>query len=198
MLKHLLSLETEPLKEAVSVFVPAKDASPEQVIDGKIGTDEWLKSLGAETAPSEDPAYERALAAQAFGSYTGATPTTPEQRKQHALLLRTPEAVRKTVGMLSAYEWSFVEHAQNIRAYIVNGLLEETKNTKPEVRLKAYKMLGEVTEVALFTHRTEVVTKDMSDEQIEAEINKRLENLTLNPDTPLVTRVDSDVDDVDD
>lgn len=196
MLKHLLALDTEPLKDAVPVFVPEKTATPEQVIDGKIGTDEWLKSVDVRPPEAEDPAYERALAAQAFGSYTGATPNmTPEQRKEHALALRTPESVRKVVGMLSAYEWSFVEHAQNIRSYIVAGLMEETKHQKPEVRLKAYKMLGEVTEVALFTQRTEVVTKNLSDEQIEDEINKRLERLTLNPATPLVTRVDSEVDD---
>lgn len=196
MLQHLLALETEPLKDAVSVFVPEKDSSPEQILDGKIGTEQWLTSLGAETAPAADPAYERALAAQAFGSYTGAIPNvSPEARKEHALSLRTPESVRKVVGMLSAYEWSFVEHAQNIRSYIVAGLMEETKNNKAEVRLKAYKMLGEVTEVALFTQRTEVVTKNMSDEQIEDEINKRLERLTLNPNTPLVQRLDGDVDD---
>jgi hypothetical protein len=196
MLQHLLALETEPLKEAVSVFVPEKDAATEQVLDGKIGTEQWLKSLGAEDDAPAEPAYERALAAQAFGSYTGAVPNvSPEDRKAHALSLRTPESVRKVVGMLSAYEWSFVEHAQNIRSYIVAGLMEETKNNKAEVRLKAYKMLGEVTEVALFTQRTEVVTKNMSDEQIEDEINKRLERLTLNPTTPLVTRLDSNVDD---
>ena len=59
-------------------------------------------------------------------------------------------------------------------------------------------MLGEVTEVALFTQRTEVVTKNLSDEQIEEEINRRLERLTVNSDTPLVTRVNSEVDDVED
>lgn len=196
MLHHLLSIEPVPLKDAVQVFVPSQDATPEQVLNGKVATDEWLRSLGAEDPTPVDPAYERALATHAFGAATGVLPSaSPEEKKAHMLALKTPESVRKTVHMLSEYEWSFVEQAKNIRSYIVAGLMEETKHTKPEIRLKAYKMLGEVTEVALFTQRTEVVTKNLSDQEIEDEINKRLERLTFNADTPLITRVDSEVDD---
>jgi hypothetical protein len=196
MLNHLLTLDPEPLKQAADSFVPEKDAQPGELLNGKVATHEWLKSLGAEEEMSSDPAYDRALAAQAFGSVTGLLPDIPTaDKKQHIMALRTPKSVQQVVGMLTAYEWSFVEHAQQIRSYIVAGLMDETKDKKPEVRLKAYKMLGEVTEVALFTQRTEVVHKDLSDDQIESEIEKRLERLTLNPDTPLVARVDDDVDD---
>jgi hypothetical protein len=196
MLNHLLTLEPEPLKTAADSFVPEKDAQVGELLNGKVATQEWLKSLGAEDELPSDPAYDRALAAQAFGSVTGILPNLPdEDKKKNIMALRTPKSVQHVVGMLTAYEWSFVEHAQQIRSYIVAGLMDETKDKKPEVRLKAYKMLGEVTEVALFTQRTEVVHKDMSDEQIQSEIEKRLERLTVNPDTPLVERVDDDVDD---
>jgi hypothetical protein len=132
----------------------------------------------------------------AFGTVTGATPAaSQEEVRKNVLALRTPEAVRKTVAMLTEYEWQFVSQAQEIRSYIVAKLIDETKDKKAEVRLKALKLLGDVTEVALFTQRTEVVTRDLSDEQITAEIHKRLEKLTLNPDTPLVERVDTEVDD---
>ena len=196
MLGHLLTLDPEPHTVAASSFVDDEKADPQQILDAKITTAAWLRDMGAEQPAALDPAYEAALAAHAFGSVSKTVPVaSPEETKKHVMALRTPEAVRKVVGMLSAYEWNFVEEAQRIRGYIVNGLIEETKNVKPEVRLKAYKMLGEVTEVALFTQRTEIVTRDLSDEQIHAEINKRLERLTINPDTPLVQRVDTDVDD---
>jgi hypothetical protein len=196
MLNHLLTLEPEPLTEAASSFVEAEKATPSQLLSGKVATDEWLRNLGAESPVPMDPAYEAALAQHAFGVVTHATPVeSEEEARKKVLALRTPEAVRKVVGMLTAYEWEFVEHAQQIRSYIVAGLMEETKHTKPEIRLKAYKMLGDVTEVGLFTHRTEVVTRDLSDEQIQAEINRRLEALTINANTPLLERVDSEVDD---
>lgn len=177
--------------------MPDEKASASQILDAKANTEEWLRSLGVDDNTTlVDPAVERALAAQAFGALTGAQPAPDyTSTKEQVLALKTPEAVRKTVAMLSAYEWSFVEQAKNIRSYIVNGLVEETKNPKADIRLKAYKMLGEVTEVALFTQRTEIVTKNMSDEQIEEEIKKRLENLTINANVPLLERVDSEVDD---
>jgi hypothetical protein len=196
MLNHLLTLSNEPLTEAASSFVDEENAEPDEILNGKINTDEWLKNLGAEDAPSMNPALENALAAQAFGALTGAqdVPAHTSKREQ-VLALRTPEAVRKTVNMLTEYEYSFVQHAHQMRTYIIDGLMRETQDVKPEVRLKAYKMLGEVTEVALFTTRTEIVTKNLTDEQVEDEIKKRLERLIVNPDTPLVQRVDSEVDD---
>lgn len=197
MLDHLLTLEPEPHAVAALSFVADDKADPQQILNAKVTTASWLKDMGAEGPAPLDPAYEAALAAHAFGAVSGAVAVaSPEETKKHVLALRTPEAVQKVIGMLSAYEWNFVEEAQRIRGYIVKGLLDETANPKPEVRLKAYKMLGEVTEVALFTQRTEIVTRDLSDEQINDEINKRLERITLNPLTPLVQRVDSDVDDV--
>jgi hypothetical protein len=175
--------------------VPDEKASASQILDAKVNTEEWLRSLGVDdNTDLIDPAVERALAAQAFGALTGAQPTPSfTNTKEQVLALKTPEAVRKTVAMLNAYEWAFVEQAQNIRSYIVNGLVEETKNPKADIRLKAFKLLGEVTEVALFTQRTEIVTKNMSNEQIEEEIKKRLERLTIN--TPILERIDSEVDD---
>lgn len=191
MLNHLLAFESEPLPVAASAFVALPDATPAQILDAKANAAAFLD---AENPPDVDPALERARAQEAFAGLTGIDPRLSEENvKERVLAMRTPEAVKKTVQMLTAYEWEFVEQAKNIRSYIVNGLLEETKDKKPEVRLKAYKMLGEVTEVALFTQRTEIVTKNLSEEQIEAEIKKRIEKFTI--DAPLLERVDSEVDD---
>lgn len=213
MLDHLLApaygaapLDIEPLNVAASSFVPAKDATPGELLNGKVNTAEWLRSIGAEDPTPVHAPYEAALAAQAFGSVTSSAPTlSPEAKKEHVMALRTPESVKRVVGMLTAYEWSFVEQAQNLRSYIVSGLVEETKNPKADIRLKAYKMLGEVTEVALFTTRVETVTRDLSDAQIQEEINKRLDRLAFDP-TPMAEEVppalrfppktDPEVDDV--
>lgn len=196
MLGHLLTLEPEPHTVAASSFVDIENADPNHILNGKVSTEQWLRDMGAEAPAALDPAYEAALAAHAFGAVTNVVPSaSPEETKERVMALRTPESVRKAVGMLTAYEWEFVEHAQQIRSYIVAGLMKETEHAKPDIRLKAYKLLGEVTEVALFTQRTEIVTRDLSDAQIQEEINKRLEKLTLNPATPLVERVDTDVDD---
>jgi hypothetical protein len=189
MLDHLLAQEHQPLTEAALSFVPLDQATPKEILEAKVSTDDWLKALGAEDHAPVDPVYEKALAAQAFGSVASPS-ASPAQKRDAVMQLRTSESIRKISDMLSAYEWSFVDQAKELRSYIVSGLVEETKNPKPEVRLKAYKLLGEVTEVALFTQRTEIISSKLSDKEVEEEIRKRLERLTVN--APIVERVDPD------
>ena len=196
MLEHLLTLEPEPLTQAASSFVELDKLGAGEILNGKVNTQEWLKKMGADDPVPADPALEAALAAQAFGALMGPPEkVSPKNKKEHTLALRTPEAVQKIIGLLTAYEWSFIEQAQELRSYIVSRLFEESQHNRPDIRLKALKMLGDVTEIGLFTTRTEVVTKNMSDEEINSEIHKRLERLTINSDTPLVTRINTEVDD---
>lgn len=184
MLEHLISLRTEPLVEAASSFVDVEKASAAQIVEAKTKTEEWLDALGANAPAKQDPALEKVLAAHAF-----AAAVTPPQHlseaqaqaaRQNALALTTRGAVQQTAAMLSQYQWDFVEQAKNIRSYVVTQLVDiaETEK-KTDSRLKALKMLGEVTEVALFTQRTQVVTKDLSDEELERQINERLSKLTV-------------------
>jgi hypothetical protein len=194
MLDHLLALERESLDSASAAFTPVEAATAAQILDGKANTDEWLRQMGAEAPTALDPRLERDLATQAFGALTGASPASPEKAKQQVLALRSPESVRHTIAMLTEYDFAFVEKAKEIRSYIVTSLLEESKNPKPEVRLKALKMLGDVTEIGLFTQRIEVGVKDLDDQRIEEEIKRRLDKLTVHAE--VVERVEALPNDV--
>lgn len=195
MLQHLISLNIEPLAEAASSFVGVEKASPAAIVESKTKTEEWLDSLGANAPVQQDPALEKVLAAHAFAAAT--TPATQlgdaqkSVMKANALALVTRGAVQETARMLSEYQWNFVEQATNIRSYVVTKLVDVVENEKKaDARLKALKLLGEVTEVALFTQRTEVVTKDLSDEELERQINERLEKLTFSVPAEVVDVVD--------
>ena len=193
MLDHLLVVESTDFGEK-KAFVPEEAATSSQILSAKIKTNEIMKAFEVEEPPAKDVPYENALATVAFARQFSPH-AAEEEKKKAALSLTTSEAVQKAQAMLTAYDWQFVEQAANIRAYVVTSLVNETTNSKPEVRLKALKMLGDVTEVGLFTQRTEVVTRNLSDDEIESEIKRRLEKLTINPDTPLVERINSEVDD---
>ncbi|MFK5282021.1 hypothetical protein ACI3PL_20935, partial [Lacticaseibacillus paracasei] len=71
MLDHLLApaygcapQKIEPLNVAASSFVPLKDATPNELLNGKVNTAEWLRSVGAEDPTPVHAPYEAALAAQ--------------------------------------------------------------------------------------------------------------------------------------
>lgn len=173
MLEHLVdgsvSFEPEVIPTPEKLRLLEK-ATPQQLFESQISTADWLTELGA--AP--DP-LEKAQNAEASRAFTAlATPASDEEKKAALTKLTTPAAVRHLVGMLTAYDWKFVEQAQELRGYAVSQLLEETKHPDAKIRLKALELLGKVTEVALFTERMEVKKTELSDSELEQRIKDKL------------------------
>lgn len=153
-------------------FTPDEKATPSDILDGKINSAQWLESLGFSDDEVINEAQHNA-ARQAFASITA--PMDTETQKAALAQIKAPQAVKHLVGMLTAYDWAFVEQAKELRGYCVAQLLEETKHPDAKYRLRAIEMLGKVTEVALFTERVEVKKAQLSDEELEKEIKTRMD-----------------------
>ncbi len=116
---------------------------------------------------------DRTGAQAAFAAVT--SPEATDQTKKHALLaLRVPAAVKHLSGMLSQYDWEFVEQAKEIRGYVVAELLELTRSPDPRIKLKALEMTGKLTEVGSFTERISITKTDASAAELEERIRARL------------------------
>lgn len=92
-----------------------------------------------------------------------------------------PGVVVHLEALLQQYDKDLLADAASIRTYVVNKLLEESDNKNPQVRLKALKMLGEVTEVSLFTHRVEQTINNKSEMELVDLIRQKLSKLTSKP-----------------
>jgi hypothetical protein len=169
MLEHLIDF-TPPPATPQSVK-PLADASPEDIVAAQLNTAQWLEEVGAPTTDQAQAAAATAAAQQAFQSLTT---QTPEEQRKALVQIKTPAAVRHLTGMLTAYDWEFVQQAKELRGYAVSQILEETKHPDAKIRLKALDMLGRVTEVALFTERVEVKKTDLTDAEIEAKIKEKI------------------------
>lgn len=170
MFEHLVQFEagiTSP-----DDFVELDDASPGEVMSAQYKTVQWLEELGVRPDDEQNKEIQTQAARQAFGTLT--TTATEAEQKENLLQLKTPEAVRHLTGMLSAYDWEFVEMAKQIRGYTVAQLIEETKSTNANIRLKALGLLGKVTEVGLFTDKVEVTKTELTDVEIDAKIKEKL------------------------
>jgi hypothetical protein len=146
--------------------------APQQLLDAQASTADWLAALGAPTTETADAAAAASVAQQAFTAL--ATPTTDIKQKEALIALKTPSAVRHLTGMLTAYDWEFVEQAKELRGYAVSQILEETKHPDARIRLRALELLGRVTEIALFTDRVEVKKTEMSDNELDQRIKEKL------------------------
>jgi response regulator RpfG family c-di-GMP phosphodiesterase len=173
MLEHLIDGEFEPEVELATGAAPlaVEKADAAQTIDAQVKTAEWIKALELDDDEIESKADAQAARKSFASIVTGQTgPSTQVALTQ----IKTPAAVQHLVGMLTAYDWQFVEQARELRGYAVAQILEETKHPDAKVRLKALDMLGKVTEVALFTERVEVKKTDMSDDELETRIKDKL------------------------
>jgi len=170
MLEHLIDFEPEV--GMPTNFTPLEKADVVQTVDAKISTTEWLKSIGA---VDTEEVVSKAQTEAARKSFTNLVSAAPAEITHTALAeVRTPKAVQHLVGMLTAYDWEFVEQAKSLRGYCVAKLLEEAENPSANIRLKALGLLGKVTEVGLFTDKIEVKQAEMSDAEIEQRIKDKL------------------------
>lgn len=186
MLDHLLDFD--PPTAFPEAVVTLSEATPQQVLDAQLKTAEWLEAMGA-PAPGEAELVGAQVAARnAFSVVASAKPD--EQQKQALVALKTPTAVRHLVGMLTSYDWEFVQQAKELRGYAVAQILEETKHTDARIRLRALELLGRVTEVALFTDRLHVEKKELRDDELDQKIKEKLNKFMRVTDaTPVVDAV---------
>lgn len=179
MFEHLTAAEFDDLADVDTPTLLAAQAS----------TADWLDELGSpEHLLTED---DKDRARQAFTAVTNPD-MTPAVKKEALLALRVPDAVKHLAGMLSAYDWEFVEQAKQLRGYVVAGLLEETKSPDARIRLKSLELVGKLTEVASFSDRVEIIHKHEDNSVIEERLRSRLRSLL----PPVQEVQDSEVKDI--
>jgi len=170
MLDHLVHFEPEVTFQ--DTFEKLDNASPEALLSAQVATEKWLADLGIEDDGDVADQQQTQAARKAFNTLTTNTDTI--EQKATLAELKTPQAVRHLTGMLAAYDWAFIDMAQEIRGYPVAKLVEETKSPNANIRLKALIALGKVTEVGLFTEQIEVKKTEISDAELETRIKDKL------------------------
>jgi hypothetical protein len=157
---------------------PVSECDPAVLAQAQRESAQWLAELGADDEEGIDAELGRKAARRAFTDLT--VGEIPQKKVDSLLALRSPHAVAHLTGMLTAYDWEFVEQAKQLRGYVVARLLEEadpqTGGKAPD-RIKALTALGKVTEVGLFTEKVEITKKDLSDEELDARIKDRMDRI---------------------
>ena len=171
MLDHLLYFEPE-VSDHSQGFVPLEKATITQTLDAKIATADWLKKQGAVNTDTLATELETQAARASFANIVSAA---PEEITHTSLAqVKTPAAVQHLVGLLTAYDWEFVQQARQLRGYAVAKILEEVENPSANIRLKALALLGKVTEVGLFTEKIEVQKQALSNDELDQRIKDKL------------------------
>ena len=172
-LQHLVSAaEADFIPDITSdaaSFTSLDPLTPAETLSAQHNTSQWLKQLTDEDDEILTEAQEEKTT-EAFNALVTADP----QAKQKLLQLDLPHEIKSAIGMVTAYQWKFIEQAEQLRSMSVSKIVKETDHPDARIRLKALEMLGKVTEVALFTDRISVKTEDISDEELDAKIKEKL------------------------
>jgi hypothetical protein len=77
-------------------------------------------------------------------------------------------------ALLSEYDKQIVKSAAQIRTYVTNRLLLDSNHPDPRIRLRCYELLGKISDVGLFTDKTEVTMRHRPTEELEQLLRERL------------------------
>ena len=91
--------------------------------------------------------------------------------------LSTPATVKHLYAMLSDYDHQVVQEAVQLRRFVTNKLIEDTGLNDPRNRLKALELLGKISDVGLFSEKTEVIVKHATTEELEKQIRTKLSKI---------------------
>jgi len=172
-LEHLVSASaadyTPEINTGADPFTPLEKQSATETLSAQIKTSKWLKDFEDEDDEILSEAQQEKVA-DAFNALT-----TSDPRPKHKLMqLDLPEEIKSAVGMVTAYQWKFVEQAEELRSMAVANIVKEVHHPDARIRLKALELLGKVTEVALFTDRVQIKNEDVTDEELDARIKEKL------------------------
>lgn len=172
-LEHLVSASAADFVPDIlpdnTPFTELNTTTPAQTLSAQHKTSKWLESFQDDDEATLTEAQEEKTT-DAFNALVRSDP----QAKNRLLQLDLPEEIKAAVGMVTAYQWKFVEQAENLRSMAVSKIVKEIEHPDARIRLKALEMLGKVTEVALFTDRIAVKSEEVTDEELDARIKEKL------------------------
>lgn len=192
LLGHLVSANAADyvpeIEPGAPSFTPLEKVTPSETLDAQLQTADWLR----EVTGNDDTIVDRAQEQKAADAFSAMLNNDPET-KNKLLSMQVPEEIRSTVAMVSAYQWKFLEQAENLRNMAVTKIVQETDHPDARIRLKALELLGKVTEVALFTDRVEVKHTELSDDELTEKIKQKLARYMGKVDVVDARMVDEDV-----
>jgi hypothetical protein len=133
-------------------------------------TAKYLLDAGADIPISTS---EKLQAEKLFKEITNPD-VTPALNVENKKLMNTPAVVQQLTAMLTEYDHQIVEEAVQLRRFVTNKLIADAGHTDARHRLKALELLGKISDVGLFSEKTEITVKHLSPDDLETQIKSKL------------------------
>ena len=142
-------------------------------------TAKMLKEHGLSLVPS---AEDQDIAAKLALAYADNPEGTSKKANTSRVAKLTPASLVIVDQVLSDFSHSIVQSATQVRHLVMNKLLIETENIDPRVRMQALTLLGKVSDVGLFTEKSEVTITHRTTDELREALRSKLARLVNPPD----------------
>lgn len=115
---------------------------------------------------------EKDAAVGVFQAFTD--PENKEKPAESGKALSTPATVVYLRELIRDYDHQVIDEAVQLRRFITNKLIEETTKDNATNRIKALELLGKMSDVGLFTEKTEITVKNAPIEDLETQIRSKI------------------------
>jgi hypothetical protein len=93
-----------------------------------------------------------------------------------------PATYYQVNSILKEFSTKVVENATQIRLLVTNKLLLESENEDPKIRIRALELLGKITDVGLFTEKSEVTITHRSNQELMDSLRAKIHKLMTPPE----------------
>ena len=165
-----ISIKPEINKPLPDDFESEEPTSLNAKVKVAAATVKYLVDAGAEIPVST---AEKKDAEEIFKKFTNPDVTAPLDAATNKAL-NVPATVQHLFAMLSDYDHQVVQEAVQLRRFVTNKLIEDAGLSDPRHRLKALELLGKISDVGLFSEKTEITVKNLSPDDLETQIKSKL------------------------
>lgn len=137
-------------------------------------TIEKLAEHGLEITPNKEDKDNAAKLVAAYAEDPEGTSKKVTTKKAATL---TPASLLLTDNILREFGQSVVESSLHIRHLVTNKLVLESENPDPRIRMRALELLGKISDVGLFSEKSEVTITHQSTDDLREKLKGKLEKL---------------------
>ena len=152
-----------------------------------------LENHGLDTTPDEDDKEVAAILATAYAQEPDKTSRKVTNKRAAKL---TPPSVRMAGAIIEEFNHSVVESSKQLRNLVTNKLIIESENPDPRVRMRALELMGKISDVGLFTDKSEVTITHQTTDDLKEKLRGKLAKL-VNPEPEIEDAVVVGAEDID-
>jgi len=154
-------------------------------------TAELLHKNGLELDKSRE---NEEVAAQLATAYAADPIGTAKQITPVRAATLPPAVLIQTRDILDIFGRAVVKQAVEIRHLVTNKLIIESENPDPKVRIRALELLGKISDVGLFTDRTEITVTHQSTDDLRNKLREKFNRLKEVEDAKVVSPLELELD----